>query len=179
MTTLSKGKETHWTERSTKDYLFRIVSDFIAQLEDKMGDMYQNQLAAKLGVTSGRVSQILNHPGNLTLSKVVEYSRALNMKVSIVAYDDGDPENKRGPINSDVFRICWEKIGKPLDFWAFEDINTTTKAASNTQFIADSTYHPVFGKTDPSSFCRLNPDKYSITRVVPGKFIKKEELVAH
>ena len=109
----------HWTERSIKDFRFRIVADFIAQLEKKIESLpiTQNEIAKRLGVTKERVSQILNEPGNITLDNIVKYARALGMKVSIIAYDDGDSKNKKGPVNSEVFQICWEQLGKPQDFW--------------------------------------------------------------
>jgi transcriptional regulator with XRE-family HTH domain len=123
----------HWTERSIKDYLFRIAADFITQLEKRMESIpvSQDELAKKLGVTKGRVSQVLNHPGNITLGKIIEYARTLGTKVSIVAYEDNDPENRRGPINPEVFRICWEKCGKPRDLWAFEEINMNEQVFAN------------------------------------------------
>jgi transcriptional regulator with XRE-family HTH domain len=126
--------KNHWTERSLKDYLFRIAADFIAQLEEKMEsqNITQDKLAASLGKTKGRVSQVLNHPGNITLANIIKLARTLGMKVSIVAYEDDDPENKRGPINSEVFKICWEKSGKPRDFWAFQEISKPEKTATNT-----------------------------------------------
>lgn len=127
-------------ERSIKEYLFQIGFDFIAQLEKKLksGEMSQDDFAEKLNLSKGRVSQILNSPGNLTLSKVIEYSLALGMKVALVAYDDGDPENKRGPINSDIFRICWEKAGKPVDFWACNDINSGMVVTSSSSHAIDT-----------------------------------------
>jgi len=134
--------KTHWTERSNKDFLFRIAADFIAQLEDKMESlpMSQDELAQRLGVTKGRVSQILNNPGNITLGKIVEYARTLEMKVSIVAYEDNDPNNEKGPINSAVFNICWEKYGKPQDFWAFEEKESMASTLENNrQFTKAST----------------------------------------
>ena len=126
--------KAHWTARSVKDYLFRIAADFIAQLENKMESLNisQDELAQKIGVTKGRVSQLINHPGNISLAKMIEYAKALGMKVSIVAYEDNDPENKKGPIDSEIFRICWEKAGKPRDFWVFEDINMNEQVFSNT-----------------------------------------------
>lgn len=127
---------THWTNRSNKDFLFRIAADFVAQLEDKMESMSisRDELAQRLGVTKGRVSQILNNPGNITLGKVIEYARTLEMKVSIVAYEDDDPNNERGPINSAVFNICWEKCGKPQDFWVFEENEgMATSTVGNTR----------------------------------------------
>jgi transcriptional regulator with XRE-family HTH domain len=119
--------KAHWTAQSVKDYLFRIATDFIVQLENKMESLAisQDQLAKKLGVTKGAVSQWINHTGNVTLGKMIEYARALGMKVSVVAYEDDDPENKKGPIDAEIFRICWEQLGKPRDFWAIQDILTT------------------------------------------------------
>lgn len=119
----------HWTQRSIKDYIFKIGADFIAQLEEKMEleGISQDVLANTLKVTKSRVSQVLNKPGNITLQNVIQYAGAVGIKVSIVAYDDDDPENTKGLINSDVFKICWEKFGKPNDFWAFQESFTPTQ----------------------------------------------------
>jgi transcriptional regulator with XRE-family HTH domain len=119
----------HWTERSIKDYVFRIAADLIAQLEEKIElfPITQDELAKRLGVTKGRVSQFLNRPGNFGITQMAKYARALGMKVSIVAYDDNDPENKKGPINSEIFKMCWEQLGKPRDFWAMQDIEATNR----------------------------------------------------
>ena len=117
---------SHWTTLSTEDFMFRIAADFISQLEDKMEvlQLTQDELAKKLGRSKGRISQVFNNPGNITLKKAVEYSNALNMKVAIVAYEDtDDPSGERGPVNSEIFKICWEKYGKPHDFWALEKQN--------------------------------------------------------
>jgi transcriptional regulator with XRE-family HTH domain len=117
--------KTHWTERSIKDYLFKIAADFITQLEEKMKllSITQGNLAKRLSVSKGRVSQVVNNPGNIGLLMIIKYARALGMKVAIVAYDDNDPENKKGPVNSEIFNICWERYGKPHDFWAVQDRN--------------------------------------------------------
>ena len=114
---------THWTGRSIEDFAYRISSDFALQIENKMDEkkITQSSLAEKIGVTPGRVSQVLRDPGNLTLRKMVEYARSLGMKVSVVAYEDDDPENKNGPINSQIFNTCWQKAGKPSDFFALTE----------------------------------------------------------
>jgi transcriptional regulator with XRE-family HTH domain len=121
----------HWTESSVDDFLYRIAADYVRQLEQLMevGGMSQAELAKLLGVTEGRVSQVLNNPGNLTLRKMIEYSRALGRKVSVVAYDDNDPENQSGPINAEVFAVCWEQAGKPSDFFELREHEAT---AANT-----------------------------------------------
>jgi predicted XRE-type DNA-binding protein len=110
----------HWTERSIDAFLYRISTDFVGQIERFMetDGVKQSELATMLGVSKGRVSQMLNNPGNLTLRKVVEYARALGKKVAIVPYDDTDSGNQNGPIDSEIFTICWERAGKPKDFFA-------------------------------------------------------------
>ncbi len=111
---------SHWTTRSSEDFVYRISSDFALQIEKKMDalGLSQSKLARNLGVTDGRVSQVLRNPGNLTLKNMVEYARSLGMKVSVVAYEDGDPQNNNGPINSEIFSMCWAKSGKPKTFSA-------------------------------------------------------------
>ena len=112
-------KLSHWTNASTKDFVYSIASDFVLQLEKKIeeGDVSQAEIANRIGVSEGRVSQILNNPGNLTLRNTVAYARALGMKVALVAYDDADPSNGKGPINSAIFEGCWRRAGMPRDFF--------------------------------------------------------------
>ena len=74
---------------------------------------------------------MLNHPGNISLANIIKYARTLGMKVSIIAYNDNDPLNKKGPINSEIFKTCWEECGKPHDFWAFRDINESKAVTAN------------------------------------------------
>jgi len=114
------AESLHWTEKSVSEFVNRISFDFITQLAKKMESvpLKQGEFARKLRLTSGRISQIFNNPGNLTLNKIVTYARALGMKVAIVAYDDGDPDNKRGPISSEIFNHCWVQAGGPEDFWS-------------------------------------------------------------
>lgn len=117
----------HWTEESTTDYLYKIGADYVRQIGQKIGDGEgtKKQLAHRLGVSKGRVSQVLNHPGNITLRTIVEYARVLGLKVAVVAYDDGDPRNYDGPLNSEIFASCWAMLGKPKDFFDLKDIRTS------------------------------------------------------
>ncbi len=138
----------HWTEKTSKDYRFRIAADFVTQLEIKMEELgwTDAKLADMLGVTKGRVSQLLNNPGNLGLDLMVRCARTLGLKLAIVAYDDGDKDNQRGPINSEIFRICWEKSGKPSDFWAFEQSATTNLVTAQTYSVTDFSTYAIWGQ---------------------------------
>jgi hypothetical protein len=109
----------HWTERSIADFVYRISADFVLQLEKKLDQagLSHKAFASKAHVSEGRVSQVLNNPGNLTLTSTVQWARALNMKVAIVAYEDNDPDNKKGPISSEIFTACWRRAGSPHNFF--------------------------------------------------------------
>jgi transcriptional regulator with XRE-family HTH domain len=128
----------HWTERSIQDFQYRIAADFVSQLEQQLESLpiSQAELANRLNVTESRVSQILNNPSNLTLSSIIKYARALGLKVSIVAYNDNDPDNTRGVINSEIFTICWEKQGKPTDFFELEEATTDFNNVSSSEAFA-------------------------------------------
>lgn len=121
MDTLSKS--THWTEESTKDFTHRIASDFLAQLETKIekGEISRTELARRLKRTLGRVSQLFN-PGNITIDTAVRLVRAMDMKVALIAYDDHDPRNHNGPVNSEIFYVCWKHMGAPTTFFELSHI---------------------------------------------------------
>ena len=63
--------EEYWFETLQND-IYRMVAEYI----QKEG-MNQTQLAEKLGVTKGYISQILNGNFNYTLKKMIELSLAL------------------------------------------------------------------------------------------------------
>lgn len=127
----------NWTEESVANFLSRITFDFITQLDKRMDaiPLKQSELAKKLGVTEGSVSQILNNPSNLSLKTIVKYARALGVKVALVAYDDNDPENANGLINSEIFTASWERVGKPQDFFELNNKPQSTE----TYFENDAT----------------------------------------
>ena len=126
--------EAHWTARDVDSFLFRITSDFVRHVEVLLESNKASRadLAGKLRVTPGRISQVLNDPGNLSLKQIIKYTRALGEKIAVVTYDDNDPDNTRGPIVPEVFVKCWEKAGKPIDLFDLEeqsvDIHTFTVA---------------------------------------------------
>ncbi|MGD9562556.1 MAG: helix-turn-helix domain-containing protein [Pyrinomonadaceae bacterium] len=115
---------THWTAESLEKFQYSVTSSFLMQLERKMESegISQKQLAQRLGLSSGRVSQILNGVmDNFGIDSIIRYAKALGMSVSIVAYPDPDPGQTRGPVDSEIFAICWERQGQPLDFFDLEE----------------------------------------------------------
>jgi transcriptional regulator with XRE-family HTH domain len=118
----------HWTEKSTEDFMYRLGADFVSQIERLLGTETKASLAKKLGVSAGRISQVLNNPGNLRLKTMIEYARALGLKISVVAYNDNDPDNVNGPVDAEIFEQCWIRAGKPLDFFALQASNPPTSA---------------------------------------------------
>lgn len=109
----------HWTNKTYADFVYRIASDFVSQIEEKLEavSLDRSDYARLLGVGVSRVSQVFNNPGNLRLETMVRCARALGMKLAIVAYEDGDSANSRGPVNSQIFAECWKKSGMPRDFF--------------------------------------------------------------
>jgi transcriptional regulator with XRE-family HTH domain len=112
---------THYTSKSENAFINRITFDFIAELERKMevAGITQSEVAKKLNVSEGNVSQVLNLGRmNLSLKTMVRFARALGMKIAVVAYEDDDPKNERGPVGSEIFTNAWKKLGKPRDVWS-------------------------------------------------------------
>jgi transcriptional regulator with XRE-family HTH domain len=135
--------EIHWTAKSTDAFIQRMTFDYITQLMKKLDTlpMTQADLAKKLGVTEGAVSQKLNAPRNLQLKTVVSYARALGLKVALVAYDDGDPGNERGPINSEIFSICWERANRPADFFSLQATEVSAHRPFNREYVIVAGQH--------------------------------------
>ena len=65
-----------------------IASDFLAQIEERIAekDWTHAEMANALGVTEGRISQVFNNPGNLTLKTMIKMAAAVDLLVSVVAY---------------------------------------------------------------------------------------------
>jgi hypothetical protein len=113
----------HWTSESTLNFTHRIASDFLAQVETKIekGEVTRSELADRLDRTPGRVSQLFN-AANMTLQSAVRLARAANMKVALVAYEDGDPKNDNGPVNCEIFNTCWRHLGSPSNFFELSSV---------------------------------------------------------
>lgn len=112
----------HWSEKSAKDFRFAVAFDYIAQVQIALEerDLSQSEFAERVGVSKGRISQLFNNPGNMTMDSMVRFARGIGQKMGIVFYDDGDPQNELGPVDSELFRASWEAMGKPRSFDKFE-----------------------------------------------------------
>ncbi len=135
----------HWTTGSIEDFVFKISSDFVFQIVKEMDAkrLSRKALAEHLGVSMGRVSQVLNNPGNLTLRNCVQYAQTLGMKVALVAYEDAaDPSNNAGPINSEVFYRCWQRAGSPRDFFELAENRTVHNFPNVCSYLMTLTFLP-------------------------------------
>lgn len=113
----------HWTQASTGDFAYSISMDFFTQVEDRIdgSGMSRKEFAEKLNVTPSAVSQILNAPPeNPKIESLVKYAFGLGLKVAIVAYNDNDPGNDKGPVFSGVFEEAWRRLGSPRDLLDLE-----------------------------------------------------------
>lgn len=121
--TRRRRQNADWGIRNVEDYLFQVSSQFVTQLIEIMESegITRSRLAKQLGVTKGRVSQILNRPGNQELKNIVEWTYRLNRKVAIVVYDDGDRRHKKVPIPPQVFVESWKRNHQPRDFFALKN----------------------------------------------------------
>lgn len=170
---------THWTERSTRDFLYSIAADFIEQLQERMEalPMKQSELAKAAKVSKGYVSKMFKNPGNLSLETIVKFARIVGMKVSIVGYVDvNDPNNSRGPIGADVFRKTWENAERPADMWAFsalrmEKPNVTLDAARLREHLAFQ--WDVYLRTSASG-APINQTGNRLTRQLPIEILDSQ-----
>ena len=126
-------QQKDWTEQSPGNFVYYIASDFVDKLDEEMRSqrISRNGLAKRLGVTPGRVTQIFQNPGNLTLKVIVRCARAIGIKVALLGYYDGDKENINGPILPEVFFECWSRCGKPKNMF---DIVKIENRVADTRF---------------------------------------------
>lgn len=115
------SKAAHWTAGKQVRLVLWIASDFIAQLEtqiEQMPGFTHGDLAKRLNVSLGRVSQMMNSPGNFTLKNGCSYAGAVGLNVAMVTYP---ADCRNAPISGDVFRACWEVAGRPTNMFDVRD----------------------------------------------------------
>lgn len=115
----------HWPQKNSRRFAYYIASAFMSQLEWKMDSdgISRSELAKKMGKTPGRITQVFNDPGNMSLRVMVEHAGALGMKVCVVGYED--PDNTRGPLHPDVLVKTWQLAGCPANLFEAEEAAMT------------------------------------------------------
>ncbi len=128
----------HYTSENYEAFTERITLEFIGQIAQRLEQckMSQTDLAKTLNVSESEVSQVLNlNRTNLTLKTMVRYASAVGMKPAVVAYDDGDPKNGKGPVGSQVFNFAWEAVGKPRNLQSISgNLQNTVWTSAMTGF---------------------------------------------
>jgi len=125
----TKKSFTHYTADPV-GFRSHLALDCMDQVQRVMAEsgITQRALAQQLGITEGRVSQLLNSPGNLTLDKLVQMAFAVDRKLGILLYDDDDRKHEKGPVFGEVFRRTWELAGKPRTGWDLEELGNDFEA---------------------------------------------------
>ena len=97
----------------TRNELARIRSDFRRQIEEvlKKRGLSRCELAKAAGITSARVTQILDGRGNIRTTTIVRIVLALHLKVSIVAHEN------ETPLAGEVLSACWNKKDRPTNLF--------------------------------------------------------------
>jgi transcriptional regulator with XRE-family HTH domain len=114
----SRRKDLH-----IEDMRYRIVADFLVQIDQMLveKDMTHADLAERSGVTPGRISQIFNNPGNVTMDTVVALADAVGFSVSLVACDMGKKAPERGYVLAGILAECWRRMGRPTNYFDLEE----------------------------------------------------------
>jgi transcriptional regulator with XRE-family HTH domain len=171
----------HWTQANTSDFAYSISLDFFTQLEDRIeaSGISRKELSTKLQVTPSAVSQTLNNPpDNPHLETLVQYARQLGLKVTIVSYDDDDPDNDKGPIYSGVFEKSWHAMGCPRDLSMFNESGATANATALILPRFAGANHPI---TDDSSTATQQSDVQvheEVKNVTGGLYAQKAAAAA-
>ena len=136
-----QSSERHWTAESVEAYQYAVASDFIAQIQEQMEmcNLRPKDIAARLDETEAYILQVFDHPGDMTLTTMIAIAQADTDGLSIVGYVAGR-STAQGPVNSKIFRACWEVAGAPCDFFELEDVldsNTTHKVAATAGDLHD------------------------------------------
>jgi len=103
------------TSSDVMQHLSSITFNAITQIQAifETSGLKQAELAEKLGITEGRVSQILNADTGMTLKQMVRLVRTMGLKACVLFYNDGDARDKYGPLHPSIFESCWKECGEP------------------------------------------------------------------
>jgi len=126
MTSNNTNNEKHWTAESDENFWFAVVLDCLFQLENRMAELGMNyaEFSERVGLSEDEIERLFNEDSDeIPMTTLVKWAKALGMKLTLVAYDDGDvkvgsEDNARcGPVNPEIFAHCWKIMGKPRNVW--------------------------------------------------------------
>lgn len=100
---------THWTEDSGA-YIAFIRSDFVTLLHKHMDNKKRKKFADHFNITD-EVINVFLLTKKFSLEEMVDVCRLLGLKLSIVVYDDKDPDNNNGPVLGEVLLDFLNKVG--------------------------------------------------------------------
>jgi transcriptional regulator with XRE-family HTH domain len=164
----------HYTSQNQNVFVERITADFIGQIAQRLenSEISQSDFAQRLNVSESEVSQVLNlNRINLTLKKMTQFAHALGLKLAVIAYDDHDPTNERGPVGSEIFNQSWESLGRP------RKVHT---ACSQNVIAINYTFQPRWkwncGSVSSTSTISYNNGHYPD---IPMHLLQNEEKATH
>ena len=125
----------YWTTRIQLE-LYRIINDYINN-----NHLTRTELANKLGVTKGYVSQVLSGDFDHRLSKFVELSLAAGVipKVSFIPTDKVFAKETIAEIS--IKGICSDKEGIPNGLKRFDKQSSSSTITYENKSIVDLTDH--------------------------------------
>lgn len=104
-----------YNKKNVADMKAAMLVDFAdaiwLQLEKR--GMKKEVLADILGINPEQVSRMLHNPLKLSVYNIAKLAVALGLKVTLLTYEDDDPDHLAGAIHPEVFRTSWEQAGKP------------------------------------------------------------------
>ena len=106
---------SHWTEEGPTAFVHALVTSYVRDLNALLSsiEMGTKELGERSGLGKQAAQSTLENVLRWTTEKMVFWARTAGLKVSIVVYDDGDPDNEKGPVDSRCFYACWKKCGSP------------------------------------------------------------------
>lgn len=108
----------HWAHEDIAAYQDFVSMNFADQISDQMErkGISQASMAKALGVTEGRVSQILGGNPNLTLKTMIRMVQAIGLDMCVVAYEQDKSGETKIPLYGQTFKACWDVLGQPTSW---------------------------------------------------------------
>ena len=109
-----------WTD-SLNNFTCAVVTDFFEDVADVLAEekISIKDFCKKIEISEKKWKSLYDHPTSISMALAVKISRALNKKVCLLLYDEGEDSS---PVFSEAFRACWKKCGEPKTGWELEEV---------------------------------------------------------